>query len=413
MEKNIQVGHIGHLAKIIVVLLICSLIFTISSCKQDTGVSETGYAPPQDLNIKEFSGSGAERAVHLVWKAPSAGPEIIQYAVYKFDVEALKDIEFDNEEEIDNDFLVENAEEIARTDDINYKYIIGSKDYCFYVTAIYDGDIESSPSNVICPEVHAGISPGAGGTEKGRINDYDEENGLDKKEEDTESQTLSRDAAGLCYSRYYPAVSGASHTYQVTGTHSWTQPHTIADVTEEGFTEEVVQKNATRSYEWECTPEGLINTYGGIMITGTDIVTTSSEGEGVTIPASISIGDTWTQTRSLISSDGKGQGELHWSVTFNRTAAAIETITVPAGTFEAIRVDYDLEMDASLETHDGHSLPLYVDYSSGSEWYVKDVGLVKKTVGVELDKMDTPDGPSVAISLAFSGVYELMGYSLP
>jgi len=66
-----------------------------------------------------------------------------------------------------------------------------------------------------------------------------------------------------------------------------------------------------------------------------------------------------------------------------------------------------------METSDGHSLPLGIDYSSGSEWYVENIGLIKKTAGVKLDSMDTPDGPSVPITIDTEGVYELIEYNLP
>jgi hypothetical protein len=66
-----------------------------------------------------------------------------------------------------------------------------------------------------------------------------------------------------------------------------------------------------------------------------------------------------------------------------------------------------------METTDDHSLILSVDYSSGSEWYVENIGLIKKTAGVKLDSMDTPDGPSVPISIDAEGVYELIEYNLP
>ncbi len=403
--------HKGYLSKIMVMLLIMSLIFIISSCRQDKGSAEAEYPPPRDLYIEGFIGSGEDRAVNLAWETPDTEYNFINYAVYRFNVGGYLDIELENEEETNLDLLYKNAEEITRTTDTNYKHIIGNKNYCFYVTAVYDGDIESKPSNFLCPDVgtYDPVRPGTG--EDGGNGNGEDLNGDHKKE--SENDTLGRDTSGLCFSPYYPVTYGASYTYQVTGTNSWIQTHTITEVYAEGFTEEVVQDFATHTYEWKCLPEGLVNTYGGTMVTDNDSVATSSDVDGITVPASISVGDIWTQTCDLVSSDGKGEGELHRSVTFNRTAAAIEEVTVPAGTFEAIRVDYDLEMSATLVTHDGHSLPLFVDYTSGSEWFVEDIGLVKKTAGVDIDKMDTPEGPSVQLSIEASGVHELIEYSLP
>ncbi|MGM0366185.1 MAG: hypothetical protein ACQEP5_06560, partial [Actinomycetota bacterium] len=276
-RKNIKVRHKRYLSKITIMLLILSLIFFISSCRQAAGVDEAEYPPPQGLHIEEFSGSGADRAANLAWEALDTEPNVIQYVVYKFDAGAVKGIGFENKEEIDRDLLDQNAEEVVRTADTNHMHIIGEKDYCFYVTAIYDGDIESSPSNVICAgvDIDADVSPVGPGTGE----DGENGNGADLAEEgkDPDMQPLSRDAAGLCYNSYYPAAPGASYTYQVTGTRSWVQTHTITDVSGDDFTEEVVQDLVTHIYEWECLPEGLVNTFGGVMITENDTVYTTSD----------------------------------------------------------------------------------------------------------------------------------------
>jgi hypothetical protein len=415
-EKAITIvaWHKGFLAKFAIMLLAASLIFMVTSCGQAAGTSDAEYPPPQNLNIEGFTGSGADRVVNLSWDEPDTKSKVIQYVTYKVDAGMAQNIESENEEETDKDMLNENAEEVARTTDTNYEYIIGDDDYCFYVTAIYEGGIESGPGNILCTGAGMDTPPAGSGT--GENGGGSADTAEEKEESDLKTPDLDIIPSGPCGNLYYPVIPEASFTYQITGTVSGTQTHTITDIGEDGFTEEVVQDLAahiTYIYEWECLPKGLINTFSGTMITESDTVNTTSDGDGITIPASISVGDKWTQTCNLISSDGKGEGELHRALTYKRTAAAIETVTVPAGTFEAVRVDYDLEMDASMETYDGHSLPFDVDYSSGSEWYVEGVGLVKKTAGVDLDRMDTPEEPSVSIGFEASGVYELIEYSLP
>jgi hypothetical protein len=400
--------------KFTVIFLIASLILMVTSCSQAADAGEAEYPPPQNLQIEGLTGSGADRVVDLSWSKPDTKSKVIQYFAYKIDAGLARDIEPENIGETDKDLLHENAEEIAKTTDTNCKYTIGNNDYCFFVTAIYEGGVESSPGNIVC--TGAGIDTPPAGSGTGENSGGSADTAEDKEESDLKTPGLDAVPGGPCGNPYYPVIPEASFTYQITGTVSGTQTHTITDAGEDGFTEEVAQDLAshiTYIYEWICLPEGLVNTYAGVMITESDTVDTTSDGDGITIPASISVGDTWTQTCNLISSDGKGEGELHRSVTYKRTAAAIETVTVPAGTFEAVRVDYDLEMDASMETSDGHSLPLNVDYGSGSEWYVEGVGLVKKTAGVDLDRMDTPEETSVSIGFEASGVYDLTEYSLP
>jgi len=408
--KNTKLRYRSYMIKAAFILLIFTLTLAAVSCKQETAASKIEYLPPLNLSITGFTGSGEGVTINLVWDEPDTNSKVIQYIVYKIDVGAAQKVEPGNEEEINQDWLYKNAEEIYQTAHKNCKHLIGNRDYCFFVTAIYEGDIHSEPSNIACSGSDIDIPSGGSGMGE---NNGDGSIAEEVKDSDQKDFGLDTILSGPCGNPYYPIVKGASYAYQVTGTRSWIQTHTILDVNEKGFTEEVVQDIVTNTYEWECMSEGLINTYSGIMTTENDTVNTTSAGEGITIPASILIGDTWKQTCQLISSDGKGQGELQRSLTYNRTAITIETVTVPAGTFEAIRVDYDLEADASMETSDGHSLPLGIDYSSGSEWYVENIGLIKKTAGVKLDSMDTPDGPSVPISIDTEGVYELIEYNLP
>lgn len=393
---SIRKRHKAYCGDIIVVLLVVSLMGIIPSCSQETGVDDAAYPPPQNLHIAGFGEDGADRTVYLAWEAPDTERVVIGYVVYK------------------------DGDKVAETADTEYQEIIGNNNYDFYVTAIYDSEIESNPSNTVNTGSASDISPVGPGTVKSDGEESNEDSGLigdDGEERSEDSGFVGDDGewvdtlSGLCANPYYPVAPGASYTYKVTGTHPRIQTHTITGISEDGFTEKVVQVFATTTYEWICLPEGLVNTREGVMITDTDNVQTSSEVNGVTIPTSISIGDTWTQTYELVSSDGSGEGELHTSLVFNWTAAVIETVTVPAGTYETLRLDYDLEISATLVTYEGHSLPLMVDYNSGSKWLAKGIGLVKRSGGGEIDSMETPEGLSVQISEEFTEVLELMEYS--
>ncbi|MDD5622069.1 MAG: prepilin-type N-terminal cleavage/methylation domain-containing protein [Actinomycetota bacterium] len=89
------------------------------------GVTTITYSPPRNLHITGYSGSGNNRTVNLAWDAPDTQQVIIQYVVYR------------------------NAIEIGRTADTNYQNIIGSSNYNFHITAIYEDGTESSPSNTV------------------------------------------------------------------------------------------------------------------------------------------------------------------------------------------------------------------------------------------------------------------------
>jgi hypothetical protein len=130
---------------------------------------------------------------------------------------------------------------------------------------------------------------------------------------------------------------------------------------------------------WECTIEGLVRQPStsdlvslGMGQQGTETVSTLAV-EGVTLPKSIQQGDTWSQvlTFKLRASDNE---TVEYWLTYAFTAVAAEQVTVPAGTFHALRVDVRASWKAASDPTEAGSADL-------SEWYVPDVGLVKWASG--------------------------------
>jgi len=93
------------------------------------------YLPPRNLDITGYSGEGSGRAVNLEWDAPDTELTVTEYAVYRDGVE------------------------IGRTADTNYQNTIGTSNYTFYVTAIYEGGIEGDQSNTVTTESEAVYPP--------------------------------------------------------------------------------------------------------------------------------------------------------------------------------------------------------------------------------------------------------------
>jgi fibronectin type 3 domain-containing protein len=85
------------------------------------------------LRIIDYSGGGNNRRVNLAWgEAQDIGVEFVEFVVYRGDGVEM--------------------EEIDRTDDQWYSDRIGWNNYTYYVTAIYEGGIESDPSNEVTTE---------------------------------------------------------------------------------------------------------------------------------------------------------------------------------------------------------------------------------------------------------------------
>jgi hypothetical protein len=128
---------------------------------------------------------------------------------------------------------------------------------------------------------------------------------------------------------------------------------------------------------WDCTPEGLVRNPSnsdlavlGIGPGGTESVTVLS-AEGLTLPKSIEEGDTWIQvlTFELATPDNQ---TLRYTLTYNFTASATEQVTLPAGTFDALRVDAHASWTLATD-------PTAVFEADVTQWFVPEVGLVKWT----------------------------------
>ncbi|MFO7928447.1 MAG: hypothetical protein R6U35_02150, partial [Candidatus Humimicrobiaceae bacterium] len=403
----ITAWHKSFFTKFALIPLISSLILMVGSCSRGVEVSEEKYPPPQNLYIAGFTGSGADRAVSLAWEVPDTENTIIQFVVYR------------------------NGDEIARTASTEYQSIIGSTDYDFYITVIYEGEIESIPGNAVNtgnPEDISAVGPGTGKEEETKEGNEDtgllgdgkkevenrSESGEDtelKGDDDTEPSSGYTIISGPCGNPYYPVAEGISHTYKSS---SGTITSTITSVHDAGFTVTHNIDGSTQMHEWECLPEGLVdlsNPIGdelkvmgeGITITGTGSAT------GVTIPASISAGDSWSQTYKGTLDVQEYDGALDFTVTTNYSAAGEEEITVSAGTFKAIKVDSTIESDFILKTQ-GISMPLYSYNATGTTWLVENVGPVKSNTQGTIEGTGQMSG---LLSEEFSDTTELIEYSLP
>ena len=408
-RKNITDWHKSYFTKFAAMLLAASLILMVASCSRGAEVNKEKYPPPQNLYIAGFTGTGADRVVSLAWEAIDTENTVTQYVVYR------------------------NGDDIERTANTKYQNVIGNSDYDFYITAIYEGEIESNPSNTVNTGNTGDISAvGPGPDKEEELQESDEDpslSGDDKEEVDNgsesgENQGLEGDdeedtdkksssgytmISGPCGNPYYPVAEGISHTYKSS---SGTITSTITSVHDAGFTVTHNVAGSTQIHEWECSPEGLVDLSNpasealkvisaGAIITGTSSVT------GVTIPGSISVGDAWTQTYSGTLTVEGYETDLDFTATVNYTAVNTETITVSAGTFKAIRVDSKLNSDYTLKTH-GVSMPLYTYNGTSSAWFVEGVGSVKSTTHHIIKGTG-----AVKLSEEFTSTMELTEYSLP
>ncbi len=222
---------------------------------------------------------------------------------------------------------------------------------------------------------------------------------------DTPAAQQAGSAPGSCKNPLYPVVEGATYSYTTTsqlGGTSYTK--TVSAVQSDGFTvTEVFKTGTTQTREWKCTADGLVSLapVGGSSDTvtspSTNVTLSSTTNTGVTFPTAVTQGQTWTQTftdTGKISRNGVDIAtETVTTQTF--TANGMESVTVPAGTFNAMKITVHADVKMT-ETLQGQSRTSDIP-SDSTLWYAPGVGEVK----------------AAGSALGLTGTTELTSYKIP
>ena len=215
--------------------------------------------------------------------------------------------------------------------------------------------------------------------------------------------------AGLCANAYYPVREGATWNYtgtnSVVGAYSWTD--TITGVSDNGFTLTSQFDSITRTQAWQCTPEGLLTLQlgggpaGSITSEQTQLDLETQNVTGVTYPLEISGGDQWSHAHKFTGTmDIAGQAaEANGNESATFTALGMEGVTVPAGSFEAMKVEVVTTININ-STFQGTTVPVIITGTTTS-WFVQGIGWVKSVSTSEFG------------GIASSDTVELQSYSIP
>lgn len=156
---------------------------------------------------------------------------------------------------------------------------------------------------------------------------------------------------GLCANAYFPVRAGATWTYSSTGgpAGGYGFTDTITAVREDGFTLTSQFDELTRTQEWSCTAKGLV----ALQLGGTSAATLNNDDiqvtldvanvSCITIPNEISPGDTWQHAIEFTGTIAAAGQEIDASgnVQSSFQAVGVESVTVPAGTFDALKIHID------------------------------------------------------------------------
>jgi hypothetical protein len=199
---------------------------------------------------------------------------------------------------------------------------------------------------------------------------------------------------GDCDNPLYPVVAGATWSYAMTGPLPDTFTRSISALTSNGFTDQdVFGSGTTRTGQWTCDagtlvaldPGGGSGFTANVQAVGLDSNFQTTYTDGVTFPAEIEPGTSWTQNFTIEGVQNlNGQEVLSKNETaYNCTAGDYETVTVPAGTFEAIRVDCQVNIIITI-TMAGMDIPTNVN-STTTAWHAQGVGMVKSVSNQDTD----------------------------
>jgi len=204
---------------------------------------------------------------------------------------------------------------------------------------------------------------------------------------DTARATPSQPApqtTGQCKNPLHPVIKGAEWTYSLSGITTGSFTRTITAVREDGFTEQDdFDAGVTRASEWKCEDgtltalspaEGLSSM---IQSSGATVQFETTQSDGVTLPGIVTPGSAWTQnftlegTQTTAGNSADSTGEMSYSC----KAADVETVSVPAGVFDAVRVGCQVNATITVDMA-GFEVP--TEWASATTiWYARDVGMVK------------------------------------
>ncbi len=190
--------------------------------------------------------------------------------------------------------------------------------------------------------------------------------------------------AGECQNPYSPVVAGASWQYRFSGPDPETESTFVRSITAvraNGFDEQDVFGDLTRQSSWECRQGNLINltSASSLSVAVAGMPTTQMTVEantGITFPADPRPGMAWTQNVVLRSRIDQGGMDLESRNAMDISCQAIgmETVSVPAGNFEALRVDCTSKMEVSVSGIQAFPLT-----ETSSAWYARGVGWIKSS----------------------------------
>ncbi len=217
-------------------------------------------------------------------------------------------------------------------------------------------------------------------------------------------------ASEMCNNTLYPTMQGATWIYASTGgpNGSFNYTNSITESHADGFTLATQLADQIRTQEWVCQPDGLKalqlggGSAEGISIQGMTAELKTLEVSGINIPQTLTSGMQWQYSLNLqgtIVMPGDPQAPANGVYSVIMQEVGRETVTVPAGTFEAVKIQSNSTVDIT-SSFAGTEVPIKFNGTTIT-WYAPGVGYVKSVENGDFGGQ------------AFSATTELQSYSIP
>ncbi len=181
----------------------------------------------------------------------------------------------------------------------------------------------------------------------------------------------------LCSNRYFPSAAGDQWEYSGSDslTGAYTRTDKITNTTAASLTQSTTVGNISYSVVYGCAASGLtsenpIQQYAGALLSAPDapVSVQMTSNSGTSLPATINPGDTWQQTADFQASSSKLN--INGRFVFEYSAVGSENITIPAGTYNALRVDTTIRIEVT-------GLHVLAGTYTTTSWWAPGIGLVK------------------------------------
>jgi hypothetical protein len=192
---------------------------------------------------------------------------------------------------------------------------------------------------------------------------------------------------GGCTNAYFPLSSGATWSYASTGSLAgdYTYTRTISGLGSMGFTTNDAFSGVTRTVTWSCDNGNLTSLASGssgTLVSGSSMRMTvdSVSATGYVIPNAFTDGKTWSEALSISGTNMQGateKGTVVSDVVTSCATAGAESVKVPAGTFDTVKITCLSNQVATVTLTVGGSTGPVTTIQNSTQWYAQGVGMVQ------------------------------------